>query len=74
MIQNFCGNWSYTIAFKNKTFGDNPPVTVWVCEDKESYENRLAYLQTQEHIEIVQNGPSQVKSLAQDTVEAILAA
>lgn len=73
-VTNFAGVWVATIAFKNKTHGENPDTVVWVCENQEVYENRLSYLQSQEHIEIVQHGLSQVKSETQDSIEKILAA
>ena len=69
-INNF-GQWAYTIAFKNKSF-EGQDIIIWVLEDKEAYEKRLLELQNMKHIEIVQNGLSQVKSENQSDVERII--
>jgi len=53
-------NACLTITFLNRSF-ENPTPTVWVCENKTTYDRALARLQILGHIEIVQNGASHVE-------------
>lgn len=49
----------WTIAFTNKGLGDI--AFVWVCRDKDSYNECMKKLQTMSHINIIQHGASVVK-------------
>lgn len=49
-----------TITFLNKTHVQPTP-TVWVCENRDAYESGMRELLANEHIHIVQSGPSHVR-------------